>query len=143
MFTSLRNLVNSAFATNNDTRDDEMAEENNEPHIPNDFELFTVRSFLLRFLPLELADVILDTAEYWPVVAEETHTAIDVVSNFTNDNNAGQYCLVTPPVPFKVRDFDVVPRLRCVKFKLLSNDQGWGGQSRYQGNRPKTFTFVS
>jgi len=120
-----------------------MAEENNEPHIPNDFELFTVRSFLLRFLPLELADVILDTAEYWPVVAEETHTAIDVVSNFTNDNNAGQYCLVTPPVPFKVRDCDVVPRLRCVKFKLLSNDQGWGGQSRYQGNRPKTFTFVS
>ena len=173
MLTFLRNLVTRAFATNNDTRDDETTEEIHEPHsptdltdsepeethdephspidltgdmhelhTPNDFELLTVRSFLLRFLPVELANAILDAAEYWPVVAEETRTAIHVVANFSTDNNAGSYCLITPPVPFKVRDCDVVPRIRCIKFKLVSNDQGWGGESRYQGNQPKFFIFV-
>ena len=134
MFTSLRNLVNRALPTDDDAEDDETTEETHEPHTPKDFELLTVRSFLLRFLPMELANAILDAAEYWPVVAEEKHTEIHVTANHSNDNNAGSYCLVTPTIPLKARGCNVVPRVRCIKFKLVSHDQGWGGEGRYHGS---------
>jgi len=68
-------------------------------HHPSETDVLAVGSFLLHHLPLELADIILDLAMYWPrIVSCETQFAA-VCATDRPGNNASFVYLVTPPIP--------------------------------------------
>lgn len=91
-------------------------------------DVINVRLRLLHFLPAELAQQILDDADYWPRVscafapAEELQVAATQANAFI----ATQCCAVTPPVP-EVEGATV--RARWVRFEMRSHDQGWAGEA--------------
>jgi len=113
----------------------EAAEEVEESEIdgcPSEDDVAAVRKDLLNFLPLELVDVILDTAEYWPRVSTLQEIPIVVVNN--------QTCcyLITDPMPGPSHpdesgDFQQHRSIRKVRFKIRSHDQGWGGKPQHRG----------
>ena len=99
---------------------------------PTETDVFTVRNFLfsLEILPLELVDVILDLAEYWPRVyakLEGGDGTLRIEAGTNNSNNGSELCVLTPPIPLKQ---DEPMRIRYVKFSMRSHDQGWGNPTR-------------
>ena len=91
---------------------------------PSVDDVFTVRHFLTRFVPLELADAILENAMYWPKVSASRTEPMVVKAEHDNANNAAVYYVVTPPIPY-AQNGQI--RVRKVRFSLESHDQGWGG----------------
>ncbi|PPQ82557.1 hypothetical protein CVT25_007166 [Psilocybe cyanescens] len=71
-------------------------------------EVYTVRSYLLRWVPLELADTIMDEARYWP-------TIISSASSHSPD-------LWLPDWP---AEGHASVRIKEVCFTITSCDQGW------------------
>lgn len=91
-------------------------------HHPTEQDVFTVRGSLIELLPLELVNVILDDAEYWPMLASTREVPLGVSSS------SGNWCyLVTPPIPLP-HEHAPIPRLRRIEFAMSSCDQGWGGE---------------
>jgi hypothetical protein len=97
-------------------------------------DFFAVRDYFLRFVPLELANAILDAAMYWPSITTERTELLVASAGFVNKKNVAAYYLITPPIPQVVRDAVVLPmRVRMVKFTLKSCDQGFGGSFKIRG----------
>lgn len=90
-------------------------------------DVIAVRLHLLHFFPAELAQQILDDAEYWPRVSS-TFAPPDELRLTTRANAfiATKCCVVTPPIP-AVEGVSV--RARRVRFRMRSHDQGWGGEA--------------
>ena len=98
---------------------------------PSVDDVFTVRQDLARFVPLELADMILENAMYWPKVsASRTEPRIVAAGYGSSNNNAAVYYVVTPPIPYVQGGWI---RVRKVRFSLESHDQGWGGNFSDRG----------
>jgi hypothetical protein len=110
-------------------------------HHPREGDVRAVRQLLLHHLPLELADIILDMAMYWPrVISRSTQMRIARASHQPRDD-ARFVCLVTAPIPpipqikndtdetddTGVYDGDRLAKVHMVQFSLTSHDQGWGG----------------
>lgn len=102
-----------------------------------DGDVRVVRQLLLHHLPLELADIILDLAMYWPrVVSHNTQMRVARASHQPRDDASFVY-LVTPPIPpfSQMNDTDDTgmyggdrpAKVHMVQFSLTSHDQGWGG----------------
>jgi len=89
---------------------------------PTDNDVYAVRNDFLHFLPLELVDLILETAQYWPCISVKRASRLVVAANDHTSNNVAAYYLVTPPIREK-RSMHI----KMVKFTLKSCDQGWGG----------------
>ncbi|KAF5367276.1 hypothetical protein D9615_010461 [Tricholomella constricta] len=63
-------------------------------------DAFFVRDYLRRFVPSELAYLILNAAHYWPCVsAERTDDADPFTVLASSSTGAAAYYLVTPPIP--------------------------------------------
>ncbi|KAF9443636.1 hypothetical protein P691DRAFT_737591 [Macrolepiota fuliginosa MF-IS2] len=118
------------------------------PHsdTPSELDVFDVRSFLLRKLPAELGDDIIDKAEYWPSISANCSAYIRVPSWVGGERRTSFCYAITPPIPtisrlVKTRgttrdevEFDEVEakvrrRVKKVIFRVTSHDQGWGGDT--------------
>jgi hypothetical protein len=91
---------------------------------PSVDDVFAVRHVLTGFMPLELAETILDYAMYWPKVSASRTEPVVVEAEHDNSNNAAVYYVVTPPISYAQKG---QIRVRKVRFSLESHDQGWGG----------------
>ena len=99
-------------------------------------DVFTVRRLLLRFVPAELANIILDDAHYWPKLVCTYHPDAELVVKASSalNTNATECCLLTP----KLGDWlpqmkDNRVSLKEVCFTIESHDQGWCSQSGFSG----------
>lgn len=101
----------------------------NEPTTPpySYQHIQTIRILLMRLVPPELADVILDMAEFWCSV--KLSYATDEVFIVPSDSaRHGRSCIILTPelhqwIPVKAA------RLRRVSFTMESHDQGWTSES--------------
>ena len=95
---------------------------------PTPEDVIAVRFHLLHIFPAELAQKILDDAEYWPRISSvfEPPEELRVAASRQNAFIASKCCVLTPPIP----DVEGVKvRTRCVRFRIRSHDQGWGGEA--------------
>jgi hypothetical protein len=102
-------------------------------HHPSEADVLAVRSLLLHHLPLELADIILDLAMYWPriITCETRSSVVHAIDRPRHD--ASFVYLVTPPIPSSQQtDFthssDRPANVKMVRFSLSSHDQGWSDE---------------
>lgn len=94
-----------------------------------------VRSYLLRFLPLELANVIIEIAKYWPYIVNSRgsnqHNSCDrVLCVQANEHrgDASNLCLVTPPLPVGAKALRAQFTLHSHgSGNLYIYDEGYGG----------------
>jgi hypothetical protein len=98
------------------------AEHIKEHYCPTSRDVFAVRSFLLAFVPAELANLILNEANYWPKVTMrfEPENPLVIAANWDNPTFC---CLLS----FKVSEVlsDGPSTIKMICFKIISHDQGW------------------
>ncbi|KAJ6482579.1 hypothetical protein C8R45DRAFT_1215344 [Mycena sanguinolenta] len=111
------------------------------PSTPDD--VFQVRRCLLNYLPPELVNTILDEAEYWPRIRSTRNRLLVVHASSSSDSNASLRCLVTPPFPAAqaLGGPSAHLRVKLVKFDIVSNDQGWGGDPQDHGSYIGSYTW--
>ncbi|KAE9392921.1 hypothetical protein BT96DRAFT_999893 [Gymnopus androsaceus JB14] len=69
---------------------------------PTEDDIFSVREFFLRYLPLKLIDLIFGFAEYWPCIGCDSNHEIDAAaSRGTKSTEAIWIYLMSPPIPPK------------------------------------------
>ncbi|EEP78308.1 predicted protein [Uncinocarpus reesii 1704] len=86
-------------------------------------------------LPVEIVDIILDHAEYWPSI----ETTLDKARIIRQDQDAeilrtGGLCYAptTPAIKPRILPHRTVHPCRKIIFTVTSHDQGWGGDHRGQ-----------
>jgi hypothetical protein len=101
---------------------------------PSHTDVHAVRAVLVSHLrmPMELADMIIDFAEYFPSIISRLSDPITCVARAANNYKAASLALLSEPVPM-AQTHDELVRVRSVKFTITSADQGWGGE------RPDTY----
>jgi hypothetical protein len=103
--------------------------------------VFRVRFYFLQFLPLELVDVIICHAQYYPRIhSHRSQPLVAAASNFSQPANNARWCyLITPPIPNNLDGSRTDTRLmeslkvRKVRFWVKGCDQGWGGELHDRG----------
>ncbi|KAJ3877408.1 hypothetical protein F5879DRAFT_978334 [Lentinula edodes] len=94
---------------------------------PTEQDVVDVREFMLSFLPIEIIDLILDFAEYWPCLRVDSNSEIEAVASSTITLEATWLYLISPPIP--PREISGTDsrhrRIRKVTFEMESHDQGW------------------
>lgn len=121
-------------------------------HIPSERDVLDVKEALLRFLPLELIDTILDNAEYWPTLSFHSQNipARSVAAASFPHHNASYCYYISPRLPETCRLDASLFKVRKVAFRIASHDQGWGGEpgltgayARLQSDNAPNATFSS
>ena len=100
---------------------------------PSVDDVFAVRHDLTRFVPLELADMILENAMYWPKVSASCTERKAVVAWYgSSKNNTAVYYVVTPPISCRdIQNRQI--RVRKVRFTLESHGRIWLGNNSDRG----------
>ncbi|KAF8876561.1 hypothetical protein BD779DRAFT_1560101 [Infundibulicybe gibba] len=100
-----------------------------EPHVPTRDDVRLVRRMLAIYLPVELADEILEDAMYWPriIAAFEDEHLILYASRGPGDN--ASQCYLDPAGWGE----SGITKARMIKFEISGHDQGWGGESNLPG----------
>ncbi|KAJ7687698.1 hypothetical protein B0H17DRAFT_939175 [Mycena rosella] len=111
------------------------------PSSPSD--VFEVRRFLVKFLPPELVNTIIDDAGYWPRISCSSAERRAVIASYYPRYNAALRYLVTPAFPSSEELGGRGARLRVkqVNFKIRSNDQGWTSDLMHQGTYSGSYTW--
>jgi hypothetical protein len=109
-------------------------------HPSSENEVLDVQRALMNLIPAELADLIIDYAQYWPRLASCREANPPITIDSTTDlggapNDVFQFYLVTDrPIPgWRDSDLKVVRKVRKVVFRIWSRDQGWGGDDGLVG----------
>ncbi|KAF7301996.1 hypothetical protein MIND_00765800 [Mycena indigotica] len=91
-----------------------------EPHQPTMQDLIAVRTTLTKFVPPELAYIILDFANYWTSYSLECTKSQSASASMSPNTDATNIYLVSDPIlpPNGIR-------VRGVQFVVRSRDQGW------------------
>ncbi|KAF9472909.1 hypothetical protein BDN70DRAFT_886443 [Pholiota conissans] len=101
-----------------------------EPSHPNyaPDDIARVQRILLHFVPAELADAIIDLAEYWPYVGTSRNDFSTSYSALDAPDANAQWCyLVSPKVPAVERNGVRVPTtVKKVKFSVKTYESSWG-----------------
>jgi len=99
---------------------------------------------LLLFIPPELADAIVDLAEYWPYVGISHNSFNSAYSALDAPDADAQWCfLVSPQIPSFERSNDspLPTTVKMVKFLIKTYDSAWGG--RKEGSKSKFFSVIT
>ncbi|KAG5637062.1 hypothetical protein H0H81_005943 [Sphagnurus paluster] len=113
------------FETTVTTSDIELSPQ----YTPTAFDVSVVHRYLQHFVPTELAYIILDEAQYWACLSAERNEKLSIVaSGYGETNNLAAYYLFSPAIPQKAEI-----KIQLVRFKIMSCDQGWGGNVHDQG----------
>ena len=96
-------------------------------HCPTPEDVFAVRSFLLAFVPAELANLILNEANYWP----KATLSFEPENTLVVEASRNQICCL---VTSKLCDLlygskDGPCKIKTICFKIVSHDQGWSSSS--------------
>ena len=108
-------------------------------HCPTPDDVFAVRNFLLTFVPAELANLILNEANYWPKAKSVCFEPEDPVAVLASDyqwSNAASCCLLTPKLcdlPLLCGGKAEPYKFKSICFKIVSHDQGWCSNSDFSG----------
>ena len=95
---------------------------------PTPDDVFAVRSILLAFVPAELANLILNEANYWPkaTLSFEPENPLLLLATHSGTVNAHVCCLVTPKLCDLLCGGGAEPyKIKTICFKIESHDQGW------------------
>ena len=95
-------------------------------------DISRVQEILLRFLPPELAEAIIDLAEYWPYVGISHNSFNSAYSALDAPDADAQWCfLVSPQIPsFGRSNGSPLPTtVKMVKFFIKTYDSTWGGRN--------------
>ena len=105
-------------------------------HCPTPDDVFAVRRFLLAFVPVELANLILNEANYWPKAtwSFEPENPLIVFASDNRWSDAASCCLLTPKLcdllyGGKVERY----KIKTICFKTMSHDQGWCSNGDFSG----------
>ncbi|KDR79445.1 hypothetical protein GALMADRAFT_208809 [Galerina marginata CBS 339.88] len=106
--------------------DKDLEEIPHPAYTPDDIS--RVQGMLLRFVPAELADAILDMAEYWPWTAVSRNSFTSAYSALEAPDHNAQWCyLVTPKIPSVERDGVRLPTtVKMVKFFIKTYESSFG-----------------
>ena len=106
-------------------------------HVPRPKDVFTVRRYLLAWLPPELANLILDEACYWPRVScRATPRGSDGIlkASSSRDYDASFCCLVSPRLKeWIIKNRASASKVKAVCFTIVSHDQGWVSENSFPG----------
>lgn len=108
-------------------------------------DVVAVRSILLRYLPAELANIIIDEARYWPNLTYTFDPAseIPVCANDSVDFIGAKCCALSEPIPSEL-DYEMPMKIMEVQFLIEAHDQGWCNPGEYMGeSRPHTSFTLS
>ncbi|KAJ3889963.1 hypothetical protein GG344DRAFT_50626 [Lentinula edodes] len=109
-------------------------------HTPSDRDVQIVRYLFQTLLPLELVDVIIEDAEYWPCIHVERSEPIlvDAKRSISRGLKMAWCYLVSSPVPEALDSAGQSlgqSRVRKVDLKVQGHDQGWGGPNSWECQR--------
>ncbi|KAF8178933.1 hypothetical protein BJ912DRAFT_983471 [Pholiota molesta] len=115
--------VNTKLPCPEDSDLDEVPHPNYTPE-----DIVRVQRLLLHFVPTELADAIIDLAEYWPYVGTSRNDFSTSYSALEAPDSNAQWCyLVSPEVPSVERNGVRVPTtVKKVKFSFKTYESSWG-----------------
>jgi hypothetical protein len=66
---------------------------------PSEDDVKNVRRLLQTLLPLELTDLVIEHAEYWPCLHSESRFSIELEAKKVSGLKAAGSYLVSPPIP--------------------------------------------
>jgi hypothetical protein len=113
------------------------AERKTDHHCPTLEDVFAVRRSLLVFVPVELANLILNEANYWPKATLNFDPEDPLV---LSDRDATVCCLVTS----KIRDLLLngpYMIVKMIRFKIVSHDQGWCDENHFSERYKGSYTW--
>jgi len=92
----------------------------------NDIDI--IRNILACFVPVELADAIIDMAEIWPWIAVSRNAFTSCYSALEAPDRNAQWCyLISPEIPYFVSQGMAVPTtVKMVKFFIKTYNSSWG-----------------
>jgi hypothetical protein len=102
---------------------------------PTEDDFLAVRADLLKFVPLELVQLFLTTAQYWPRICTK-RSVQSFIRATALTNFEGETCyLVSDPVPALAisPDSDRKRKIEMIRFVTESHDQGWTSDPEPQG----------
>lgn len=111
----------SSYSRSNDGSENDLDE-----FYPTETDVYAVRNFFLGqgYLYLELIDIILDLAEYWPRVHAE-YSGVTKLQKLDRQWSVTEYCVTTPAIPLRP-----LLKVRSVKFTMeCLHDQGFKNPS--------------
>ncbi|CAA7270492.1 unnamed protein product [Cyclocybe aegerita] len=110
------------------------------PHYGPD-DIARVQAMLTHFIPVELADAILDMAEFWPWISVSRNSYTSAYSALEGPDCNAQWCyLVTPKIPSVERNGRRVPTtVKMVKFFVKTYGSSWGGSGSDSGSSQTWF----
>ena len=105
------------------------------PHTPTERDVFDAKKTLTDYLPLELANIILDDAEYWPVlICHNESTPARSVAAMSFPHHIASYCyFISPKIPETSGLDGSQFKVKRILFRICSRDQGWGGDPGLEG----------
>ncbi|KAJ3507333.1 hypothetical protein NLJ89_g6365 [Agrocybe chaxingu] len=111
-----------------------------QPHYAPD-DIARVQAMLTHFVPVELADAILDMAEFWPWIAVSRNSYTSAYSALEAPDSNAQWCyLVTPKIPSVERNGRrVSTTVRMVRFFVKTYGSSWGGGGNESGSSQTWF----
>jgi hypothetical protein len=101
-----------------------------------------VHELLLLRVPPELADAIVDLAEYWLYIGISHNSFNSAYSALAAPDSNAEWCfLVSPKIPaFQRPNGPPLPTtVKMVKFLVKTYDSAWGGQKEGSKSRPGSF----
>lgn len=98
-------------------------------YLPKD--ILEIQQILDNFVPLEIADMIIEEAEIWPYVGISRNTYTPALTALEGTDGNAEWCyLVSPRVPSLDRNGDYLPTaVRQVKFYVKGYNSCWGGEA--------------
>uniref|UniRef100_A0A8H7XQ38 Uncharacterized protein n=1 Tax=Psilocybe cubensis TaxID=181762 RepID=A0A8H7XQ38_PSICU len=91
-------------------------------------EVYAVRGILMRWLPIEIAHLIMDEVQYWPAIISQSNAiSSSPMNTWSVEEHHGNFCcLYTPRLPNWPGD-PTYPgvKIKEVCFTIKSRDQGW------------------
>ena len=102
-----------------------------QPYNPTLDDIRYVRRLIQKFVPFELADIILREAEYYSVAADELTVPVDIVQRDVCCAAIG---------PFTEEEVESIVRLEAI---IKGHDQGWSSFPEDRGTTRNSWTWYS
>ncbi|EAU86681.1 hypothetical protein CC1G_07339 [Coprinopsis cinerea okayama7 len=111
--------------------------------VPTEQDVLAVEGYLLPYLPIEVINIILDEAEYWPhlICSRESDPPRRVIASASPDHNMSVCYLISPKISEYCLTRRTKLKVRRIVFHTLSHDQGWGGDAGLTGLYEGSYTW--
>ncbi|KAF9072104.1 hypothetical protein BDP27DRAFT_1321082 [Rhodocollybia butyracea] len=120
-------LVNDS---DSDSNSDERSARGLARNTPSEKDVENVRHLLRTLLPLELVDLAIEYAEYWPCLHSESPFRVRFEAEAAPGLKIAYCYLLSLPIPnVSTRKGLQIPQVKRIEIHLQSHDQGWATHS--------------